>query len=414
MKQSSRYNIRVSSVSNRTGYFVIRGVPIDSFKTQSVRKIIIAKASSQILAMIPEVGQHWKLRGIAQEKEETRNGFRFIGVNLDVSKATVTMPDTGETFIDFISHSNDFKGIGKVKARELWNRFGKDVYGHIKSQNFILFEKILTPESIKSLFAGWAKYDNLKHLQWMSDIGIRPDISSKLVQFHKENSVTAIKDNPYRLLSFGMSFKDVDAICQSKFNIKESDPRRLVAAVEQSLNSWVAKGHTFAYQNDIIPHVKGLLQSDELTQLALASSQDNGAYVVGDEGTFHPVGMLVIERVIAKRFRKLATVEEWSFKHDDAYYEACSASAFPLTEKQGEAVYNSLNYNLSAVFGGAGTGKTTVIRSVVTGFESLCYEIHQIALAGRAAKRMRESTGRPTKTVAAFLRDDPSIQRKPL
>ncbi|ACA84607.1 ATP-dependent DNA helicase [Shewanella woodyi] len=411
----SRYLIRVTSVSGLNTHkdlVTIRGVPIESFRTQSAKKVVFAKVAKNDLPILPEVGQHWKLTGTASEHYEIVNGFKYLAVKLDVSNAKVTLPDTGELFIDFVSSCADFKGIGAVKARELWNKFGKGIYDLMKEQNPKSFESLLSPESIKALLDGWRKYDNLKYQSWLSGLGIRPEISGKIVKYHKEGTINSIKENPYRMMTFGMSFKDSDALAQTKFNMSLNDDRRLVAAVEQVLNQWIGKGHTFAYRDDIFSDVITLLQDKQAAILALKKGLDNGTFIIADEGTYHPTGMLVIERIIAKRFKKLAKLEAWSFQHDDAYEQACSSSEFPLTERQGEAVYNALNYSISAVFGGAGTGKTTVIRSVVAGFEALGFEIHQIALSGRAAKRMRESTGRPTKTIAAFLRDEPVVTEK--
>jgi exodeoxyribonuclease V alpha subunit len=56
------------------------------------------------------------------------------------------------------------------------------------------------------------------------------------------------------------------------------------------------------------------------------------------------------------------------------------------------------------VTGGAGVGKTTVLKAIYEVFGRAGLNVFQIALAGRAAQRMQEATGRPASTIASFLK----------
>ena len=55
------------------------------------------------------------------------------------------------------------------------------------------------------------------------------------------------------------------------------------------------------------------------------------------------------------------------------------------------------------ICGGAGVGKTTTLKAIHEAEESAGGKVHQMALSGRAAMRMREATGRPATTIAGFL-----------
>ena len=55
-------------------------------------------------------------------------------------------------------------------------------------------------------------------------------IQQRLLKFHGESSVEAIKANPYLLVGFGMAFEEVDALSQTKFEVELKDPTRLSAA----------------------------------------------------------------------------------------------------------------------------------------------------------------------------------------
>ena len=54
--------------------------------------------------------------------------------------------------------------------------------------------------------------------------------------------------------------------------------------------------------------------------------------------------------------------------------------------------------------GGAGAGKTTVLKAVLAATEHFLRAVHLMALASRAAVRMTEATGRKASTIAAFLK----------
>jgi exodeoxyribonuclease V alpha subunit len=63
----------------------------------------------------------------------------------------------------------------------------------------------------------------------------------------------------------------------------------------------------------------------------------------------------------------------------------------------------ALHHPLSVLTGGAGTGKTTVLQVIHRVAEQVAVPVLQMALSGRAAQHLREETGRPASTIAAFL-----------
>ncbi|MGA4607749.1 helix-hairpin-helix domain-containing protein [Pseudoalteromonas maricaloris] len=48
-----------------------------------------------------------------------------------------------------------------------------------------------------------------------------------MLKHHNEKSVTAIKENPYLLIGFGMSFEDADKLAITIFDRDEDEPKRL-------------------------------------------------------------------------------------------------------------------------------------------------------------------------------------------
>ena len=80
------------------------------------------------------------------------------------------------------------------------------------------------------------------------------------------------------------------------------------------------------------------------------------------------------------------------------------STGLQLNAAQQRAVEVAVHSPLSVLTGWAGTGKTTVLEVIHGVAEQISVPILQMALSGRAAQRMRETTGREASTIAAFLR----------
>ncbi|HQP51852.1 MAG TPA: AAA family ATPase, partial [Syntrophorhabdaceae bacterium] len=78
-----------------------------------------------------------------------------------------------------------------------------------------------------------------------------------------------------------------------------------------------------------------------------------------------------------------------------------------LSERQIEAVRDSINSKVMVITGGPGTGKTTIINSVIKIYKKMGQKILLAAPTGRAAKRMAETTGHEAKTLHRLLEYTP-------
>lgn len=82
-----------------------------------------------------------------------------------------------------------------------------------------------------------------------------------------------------------------------------------------------------------------------------------------------------------------------------------SQNPFKYALKQREAILNTIQNQISIITGGAGTGKSTVMKGIITVYQMLYpnKEIVCIAPTGKAAKRLSESTNMPAQTVHSLL-----------
>jgi len=241
-------------------------------------------------------------------------------------------------------------------------------------------------------------------------MGFEPRLADKLIQCWGDAAKATIDANPYLLLAVA-GWCRVDAEAQ-KLGIACTDRRRLVGAVEAALYSRLNVGHTLTSHVATVKLASSLV-GRELGSKAIAAALDDGAIVGSPAQGYQPIGASSLELGIAARLRAMIAGE--APVQDDLFHstsemttEALIAdyegiNGIKLTHEQMASIHMAANNQFSLVLGGAGVGKTTVLGGLIHVLEAHRWSILQLALAGRAAKRMGEATGRPAMTIAKFL-----------
>lgn len=412
---------RVTSIPYNSSTMVIfSGTPLrrNSYRANSGKYYVTIKVDPDTLPVEPAIGQYWLIKGDRHIKNMDIGDY-VMQQHTYQSPVHVEcrLPETGEQLIQFIARENDFKGIGESKARALWELLGKDFHATLNNdtpESRILLKSVLSEDSITALFEGYAKYKNLAYCNWMSEHKIPASVQQRLLKYHSEQSIEAIKQNPYVLIGFGMSFTEVDSISQAKLEVTTNDDRRLSAALEIAIRKEIEKGHTYTIQANLRPHLTKLLKDKDLVAKAFHAGHDKAQYLLNHTtGTYHPTAQLLMENVVTKRLKALASQNNLYDEHaNSAYCSAVGELPYELTKKQEEAVTTCLDNAVSCITGGAGTGKTTVLRTALRAYYAMGFEIHAVALSGRAAMRLHESIGFITSTIAKLLRNKPIDSEK--
>lgn len=407
---------RVTSVPYFDGHYAIfSGVPLEkkSYRVASGKYVVSVKTKRDYLPVDPKIGQHWIVSGEKVVESIDCGDYQLQQFNFEnPNQAECTLPESGEQLIKFISSDPEFRGIGEAKARGLWDALGSDLYKLLKKdtqESRKALKGLLTDDSIDALFEGFQKYSNLEYCNWMCRIDVPSKIQQRIIKHHGQKTIDDITFNPYLLIGFGASFLEVDKIASMHFLIKQDDPRRLTAAVEIALKDQVSKGHTYTTKQDIKPKLKDLLTQGELVDQACQIGADRVQYLLNEiTGHYHPTAQYLMEMVVAKRLNKLAANgDRFDGDAEVAFKSELAELPFPLTDKQRVSVLRCLDSSFSCITGGAGTGKTTVLRTVLRVFHKMGFEITAVALSGRASMRLHESIGFLTMTIARMLRGDP-------
>ncbi|WP_345852574.1 AAA family ATPase [Shewanella algae] len=409
--------LRVTSHLQRKGDTLIKGVPInDATQLKSARYVVQVWVNSENLPVIPAPGQIWTVKGKCEVVQIDVGDFiRDVHKFCHPESLDFELPNDGEVFIQFIAQDPEFKGIGESKARELWHRFGIEIHKVLQEQGAKYLSdlrEVLSDKSIKALYAGYQKYQNLKHTIWMAKAGVPASVQRRVLKYHQAGTLDELKINPYELVHFGMSVLEVDQLVRSDGSpwTEDYSGKRIIAAAVQGLRDCFSDGSTYTHSSKLKTKIFSILKNAAATEQAIGylKANQNVAVYHESEDRYHPTATAIQELAVAKRFKHLASYSrQWSEKDNKALKSVLKELPHSLTDRQIEAVKTLLVNQIGCLTGGAGTGKTFTCNTFLKTASVLGYEVHAVALSGRAAMRLHESIGYLTKTIARFLRDDP-------
>ena len=96
-------------------------------------KYLVVKLSGKVQGDVAvQPGQWWRVSGAAAIRTVVLDAHSIQEVQLEASWAEMQLP-SGEHIVDFLATNPDFKGIGRVKARRLWEGLGPSLYEALDS-----------------------------------------------------------------------------------------------------------------------------------------------------------------------------------------------------------------------------------------------------------------------------------------
>lgn len=364
-------------------------------------------ASGKAIYRPPVPGEVWKVTGQYRRDEKW-------GVQFHASRCIYT-PARGRLMVPYLASNPAFSGIGVVKAQRLYDAFGDELPEILSSRCTSRLTAVLSFEVASGLVEAWNERQAEGQLVgYLDSRGINPSLAARIRRVWGDASMEVLERNPYHLLAFA-NWRAVDAAARI-VGIDQDDERRLIGAVEAALYTQLQSGHTVTPESLLTKSVKRLLgngKHERAIELAIAE----GAVVGDTKSGYQPVGAAALERQVSSRIRSMLNGSDYESVTQRCLFagngdEASVQDSIAVVERQGgfrlnaeqrSAVSMSMTASFSLLLGGAGVGKTTVLRTVVTAANRRGIAVHLMALAGRAAERMAEATGEPASSIARFL-----------
>lgn len=225
-----------------------------------------------------------------------------------------------------------------------------------------------------------------------------------------EAAIALTEDNPYWLLDEfpAMKFDKADKAAKV-MGIEEDSSYRIEAAIRHGLSVYVAGGNTFVAAREFCAQIAGFLDlsrenvEDVMEDMALTG--DLQLTVLGGREVLYFYGYYKTECQIISRIVQMkdAAPPKLFANMDAVIAKAEAKGSVKLSAQQTDAVKNSLCRGISVITGGPGTGKTTIINTLINIMEAGGLKVAVAAPTGRAAKRITQTGGKAAVTVHRLL-----------
>lgn len=358
------------------------------------------------------VGQ---LAGVGEGERLRVEGAWFehprFGRQLKVADYRAQRPTSDEGLLRYLQ-SGVISGIGKAIAQRLVDALGGRLFELAERDPLLLMQVPgIGKKRAKAIARALVEQRDVRDtMVFLQGLGLGPGMAARVLKEWGSEARQRLEADPYRLVREveGFGFTKADELARG-LGIQPDSPSRLAAGLLHVLEDRAGLGDTVVSREQLFAHAEGLLRVDRLPlERACEQLLSEGALLARDDAQGEAVlglpKLVRAEEGIARHVARLLR----SSPLDGAtlvapLQSALQRSGLALTEEQQAAVLQAGRGPLTVITGGPGTGKTTVLRTLVRLFEQLGEEPALCAPTGRAAKRLAEATGADASTVHRLL-----------
>lgn len=321
------------------------------------------------------------------------------------------MPETLSALEKYLGNGN-VKGIGEVTARKIIRKFGDDTINIFKFEPERLAEikgitKAKALEMSQSFLENWEVWQIVGFLERFK---IGAEHAKKVYNLLGVNAIEQIEGNPYILIDIarGVDFKQIDAMALD-LGISYDNQKRVESGIKYALIKATYNGHSCVVKENLIEFVITLLDvTTECIEDNLIGLKAKDEIVIEKRDGVEWIylyNFYKVEEEIATRIIRLDNSKNMKkIEHiDKALKKVEEKSKMELSEKQKEAIKAINEKNVTIITGGPGTGKTTIIKTIIDLYEEKNKKVVLAAPTGRAAKKMTEATDKEASTLHRLL-----------
>ena len=325
-------------------------------------------------------------------------------------------PETLEGIERYLG-SGLIKGIGAHFAKRLVSAFGDKVFEVIENKpNLLSTVEGIGKIRAQSICSNWQDQKIIREIMvFLQSHGVGTTRATRIYKTYGEKAIEVVSQNPYQLAKDirGIGFVSADTIA-GNLGIAKDSLVRARAGVAHVLLEATSDGHCGLPQEILVQNSAKLLEIEkDLIELAIAEEIKLKSLVtdtLNNLSTVFLASYYIYEKNIAKILLNLA-------KSPVSWDKTDTATIIPLVEKelnitlaesQKVAIEKALDNRLMVITGGPGTGKTTLVNSLLKTLAAKKLIIKLCAPTGRAAKRLSESTGLEATTIHRLLEIDPA------
>ena len=347
------------------------------------------------------------------------------GEQFSVTKYDRVKPEEKDSIIEFLS-GGLFKGIGEKTAKKIVDILGKDALKIIieHPDNLLLIPSI-TNRQIDTLHNTLVEYESSYNtILYMNQIGFNTKDAMTIYNKYKNSTNNVLESDLYKIYFDikEIGFKKVDSIAL-KADYDRKDERRIKACIVYTMEELTnLLGHCYFSIKDIykytIMYLGNNLSEEEFIENINKLILD--IKIIKEDDKYYLDTMWEAENYIANRMVSLVKMASKPYKNLDKHIEGVASDYnIEYNEDQLKAIKMSLEENVLIISGGPGTGKTTIIESIVNlykevnkmSYNELIKNLVLLAPTGRASKRLASKTGLPASTIHSFLKWNKDLDR---
>ena len=374
----------------------------------TVLKLSPEKLSTQITVTLngiaPLIGQLLEIEG--EWVKHPKFGQQF--------KATTykTVAPTEISGIEKFLASGAINGIGPAMAKKIVAEFGEKTLEIIaKSPNELLKVPGIGKKTAEKISTSYLEQSELTEIMvWLENHGISNTYAGKIFAKYGSFAIDIMEKDIYRLFQDieGIGFLTADKLAFN-LGIQREDKRRIISGIDYALMQLCNNGHCCIPEMALVDKTAKILQvNNQIIFTILKERIDNGSLnteVVGGETLIYPPYLYYAEKKVAMRLLQLQQATEPLSEDNLSLFIKVweKDNQIQLAQKQKEAIKACLHHEVLVLTGGPGTGKTTVIKGILSILKAQGLKIRLAAPTGRAAKRLSETTGQKALTIHRLL-----------
>ena len=343
--------------------------------------------------------QGQKLDILGEWYVHAKYGRQFNVVTAEMAK------DVDESDVEIFLQN--IKGIGPSRAKKIISAFGKDALQVIEKNPERLKEIKIPQKVIDSVNAEITQNKEFNEIKLeLLPLGFSLNMIKKLYDYYGTDVLNKVQTNPYEIAEEvdGIGFVKADEIAE-KFGIGKDNIYRIQSGLKYTLYLAEREGHLYLPITTLCK-----IASEKILKIGYSKVLDQALFLTviqdlyDDGGKIYLPKNLYNEKYIAEKINKMLNKQTWEIGNvDKLIKEVESTKNIEYGSKQKEAIKKAVESNISIITGGPGTGKTTIVSTLLYIFQKKNKSVALASPTGKAVKRLEEVTGYPAKTIHRLL-----------
>lgn len=320
------------------------------------------------------------------------------------------LPQSAAEIRSFLS-SRAIRGIGPVMAARIVDQFGEQTLTVLEREP----EKLaqipgISLDKARGFGKEFRQQTGMRQLvEFFALHHLPTELAVRAYKLYGEQTVELLYDDPYLLMDNGLDapFAAVDRFA-IELGTAGDDPRRVEAGLLFELSYNTTAGHVFLPEDKLILATAQLLSVEAEAVGRGLESLTQAERVVRQQLAGIRIAYLpqLYEAELYSAYRLLLAANR-SFPEPEGLDRMMQAveqeSSVEYSRQQAQAIRAAATSGILLITGGPGTGKTTIIKGILSLLGRMQLRCVLAAPTGRAAKRLTEVTGEDTSTIHRLL-----------